>query len=86
MTLDALEAKKAMMLRFSQASPEKLSPDTKPLDIADWNGAWEIVGVALAKVDDDLRAANARARDIDEQIKALEAARLPPRSPRRRAT
>lgn len=76
-TLDALAAKKAMMLRFSQAGPEKLSADAKPLDIAEWNNAWDTVGVGLAKVGDDLRAANARARELDDQIKALEAARQP---------
>jgi uncharacterized protein (TIGR02231 family) len=77
-TIDALSAKQAMMLRFSQAGPEKLSPESRPLDIAQWNAAWDTVGNALAKVGDELRAARARARDIDEDVKALEANRQRP--------
>jgi uncharacterized protein (TIGR02231 family) len=71
-TIDALTAKQAMMLRFSQSGPEKLSPESRPLDIAQWNAAWDTVGNALAKVGDELRAAKARARDIDQDMKALE--------------
>ncbi|MBV9392869.1 MAG: mucoidy inhibitor MuiA family protein [Methylobacteriaceae bacterium] len=71
-SIDALTAKQAMMLRFSQSGPEKLSPESRPLDIAQWNAAWDTVGNALAKVGDELRAAKARARDIDQDMKALE--------------
>jgi uncharacterized protein (TIGR02231 family) len=74
-TLDALEAKKAMMLHFSQSSPEKLSSDARPLAIGEWNAAWGVIGTAFAKVGDELRSARAKARDLDEEIKNLEAAR-----------
>jgi uncharacterized protein (TIGR02231 family) len=77
-TIDALSAKQGMMLRFSQSGPEKLSPESRPLDIGQWNAAWDTVGNALAKVGDELRAARARARDIDEDMKALEANRQRP--------
>src|SRR5947209_6658085 len=77
-TIDALSAKQAMMLRFSQSGPEKLSPESRPLDIGQWNVAWDTVGNALAKVGDELRAARARARDIDEDMKALDANRQRP--------
>jgi uncharacterized protein (TIGR02231 family) len=77
-TLDALEAKKAMILRFSQSGPEKLAPDTQPLEIGQWNSAWDTVGAGLAKVGDELRSARSRAREIDDEIKALEAARQRP--------
>jgi uncharacterized protein (TIGR02231 family) len=77
-TLDALEAKKAMILRFSQTGPEKLAPDTQPLEIAQWPSAWDAVGAGLAKVGDELRSARARAREIDDEIKALETARQRP--------
>jgi uncharacterized protein (TIGR02231 family) len=70
--LDALEAKKAMVIRFSQATPEKLSPDAKPLDIAQWSAAWDAVGDGLAKLGDALQAARERGRDLDEEIKSLE--------------
>ncbi len=61
-TLDALDAKKAMMIRFSQAGPEKLSPESKPLDISQWQSAWDVVGQGLARIGDDLRAARAGER------------------------
>jgi uncharacterized protein (TIGR02231 family) len=81
-TLDALEAKKAMMIRFSQAGPEKLSPEAKPLDIAQWSAAWDVVGQGLAKIGDELVAARGRARDIDEEIRGLEQTRQRPPSVR----
>ena len=77
-TLDALEAKKAMIVRFSQAGPEKLSPDSKPLDIGQWTGAWDTVGQGLAKIGDELIAARAKARGLDDQIAALEQSRQKP--------
>jgi uncharacterized protein (TIGR02231 family) len=77
-TIDALGAKKAMILRFSQSGPEKLSPDAKPLDVAQWSAAWDAVAVGLAKLGDDLRPALAKARQLDEQIRALEAERQRP--------
>ena len=77
-TIDALSAKQAMMIRFTQSGPEKLSPESRPLDIAQWNAAWDTVGNALAKVGDELRAARTRAREIDEDMKALDANRQRP--------
>lgn len=74
-SIDALTVKADMIRRFAQSSPEKLSAEAKPLDIGQWNSAFDTVGAALAKVGDDLRAARVRARDIDEEIKALESAR-----------
>ncbi|MEA2759692.1 MAG: hypothetical protein QOH65_2305 [Methylobacteriaceae bacterium] len=71
-TIDALSAKQAMMIRFSQSGPEKLSPESRPLDIGQWNAAWDTLGNALAKVGDELRAARTRAREIDEDMKALD--------------
>jgi uncharacterized protein (TIGR02231 family) len=77
-TIDALGAKQAMMIRFSQSGPEKLSPESRPLDLGQWNAAWDTVGNALAKVGDELRAARARGRDIEEEMKALEGNRQRP--------
>jgi len=74
-TIDALTAKADMIKRFGQSSPEKLSAESKPLDVGQWTSAFDTVGAALAKVGDDLRAARTRARDIDEEIKAVEATR-----------
>jgi uncharacterized protein (TIGR02231 family) len=77
-TIDALSAKQAMMIRFSQSGPEKLSPESRPLDIGQWNAAWDTVGNALAKVGEELRAARTRAREIDEDMKTLDANRQRP--------
>ena len=77
-TIDALNAKRAMIVRFSQSGPEKLSAEAKPLDVGQWNAAWDTVAVGLAKLGDDLRPALAKARQLDEQIKALEAQRAAP--------
>lgn len=77
-TLNALEAKQAMIIRYSQASPEKLSDGDKSLDIGHWSAAWDAVGQGLAKIGDELRSARTQARDLDEQIHALEQNRSRP--------
>jgi len=77
-TLDALSAKIAMINRYAETSPAKMSPDAKPLDIGQWNAAFDTVANALAKTGDELRSARAKARDLDDDIKALENARTRP--------
>ncbi len=86
-TIDALTGKQAMILGYGRASPEKLGDD-KPLDIAQWNEAFDTIGNALAKVGDELRAARSRAREIDDEIKGLETTRPRPatRPPQRDIT
>ena len=84
--IDALKAKHDMILAYSKASPEKLTLDSKPLDISQWSAAWDVVANGLAKVDDELRPAEAKASALDDEIKALEAERQrPPAAPARRA-
>jgi uncharacterized protein (TIGR02231 family) len=88
-TIDALQAKRAMIMRFSTSGPDKLGGDGKALDIGQWGSAWDAVAAGLAKVGDELRPALAKARDLDEQIKALQAERQRPPTalgPRRVAT
>ena len=77
--IEALEAKKAMISRFGQAGPEKLSPEAAPLDIDKWAGAWDAVGKGLKQVGEDLGAARASARDLADQIRTLDQARQRPR-------
>ena len=77
-TIDALQAKRAMIVRFSQSGPEKLSPEAKPLDVGAWPAAWDAVEAAIAKVGADLRPALDKARALDDEIKALEAERQKP--------
>jgi uncharacterized protein (TIGR02231 family) len=74
-TLDALTAKRAMIHHFSQVGPEKLSPDARPLALGEWGAAFDAIGGALAKVGEELRVARAKAEEIDEEIRALEAAK-----------
>ena len=78
-TIDALQGKRAMILRYSQSGPEKLSPEAKPLAVADWSAAWDAVETALAKVGADLAPAQAKAHDLDNQITDLEAQKQKPR-------
>lgn len=79
-TIEALQARRAMILRFSQSGPEKLSPEAKPLEVGAWAAAWDAVETGLAKVGADLRPMLAKARALDEEIKALEAQREKPPS------
>lgn len=78
--IDALDAKKAMIVAFSQAGPDKLARDAtvRALDIGQWSSAWDAVGQGLAKVGDELRIARARARDLDTQIRDLDRLRQRP--------
>ena len=80
--LAAFETKRDMMKRFSEMGPEKLVPEDKPVDVAQWAAAWEAVGAGMAKVNEDIRLANLEIAGIDEEIRALEAARKsgPPRT------
>ncbi|BBU61076.1 hypothetical protein MSC49_10110 [Methylosinus sp. C49] len=81
-TLDALAAKQAMIARYSQASPEKLGPETRPLAIGEWSGAFDAIASALTKTGEDLRGARVKAKELDDEIHALEAG-TGARAPRR---
>src|SRR5579883_393017 len=86
--IDTLQAKRAMILNYAKASPEKLTLDSKPLDVSQWGAAWDAVANGLFKLGDDLRPAEAQAHALDEEIKALEAQRQrpsPATAPRRAA-
>lgn len=77
-TIDALAAKLAMIGNYSKIEPQKLAAGEKALDIGQWNAAFDMVGAAHAKAGDELRSAKAKARDLDEEIKTLTAARERP--------
>lgn len=72
-TLDALTAKQAMIARYSQASPEKLGPETRPLAIGEWSAAFDAIASALTKTGEELRGAHVKAKELDDEIHALEA-------------
>lgn len=73
--LAALEVKKGAIERYAQASPERLGDQGRPLDVAQWNAAWDAVGTALARVNEEIRAGQSRQRELDAEIAALERAR-----------
>jgi len=77
----AQDGKRAVIERYAQASPEKLAPDTKALDVGQWAAAWEAIGSGLAAVHEELRVLRARAHDLDQEIAALERARQQPARP-----
>jgi len=70
--IDTLGAKRDMINRYAQASPEKLGEDSAPLDIEKWNAAWDVVGSAMGKINEELRVARHDLRDLDDKIKAVE--------------
>jgi uncharacterized protein (TIGR02231 family) len=72
--LQAAEGKRDMIKRYAAASPEKLGPEAKPLDVAQWAGAWEMVGSALAKTNEEIRVVALRVKDIGKEIETLEEA------------
>ncbi|WP_024881245.1 mucoidy inhibitor MuiA family protein [Methylosinus sp. LW3] len=72
-TLDTLTAKQAMIARYSQASPEKLGPETRPLAIGEWSAAFDAIASALTKTGEELRGAHVKAKELDDEIHALEA-------------
>ena len=76
--LAAIEIKKATIERYAQASPERVSPDTKPLDPALWGAIWDQIGNALLKSNEELRILKAQLRDLDVDILAKERARVRP--------
>ncbi len=73
--IEALNAKQAMIVRYSQASPEKLASDARPLAVSDWTAAFDTVAAAHAKAGEELRVASAKAQELDEEIHGLESQR-----------
>ncbi|MGA8171806.1 MAG: mucoidy inhibitor MuiA family protein, partial [Methylocystis sp.] len=77
-SIAALKAEQAMIVRYSQASPEKIASDARPLPVAEWTTAFETVAAAHSKVGESLREANAKLRDLDEEAHGLESRRPAP--------
>jgi uncharacterized protein (TIGR02231 family) len=70
-TLDALDAKKTMVLHFAGTNPKDLLNGTKSLAISEWSDAFDAIAAALLKIGDDIRVASAKERDLDAAIIAL---------------
>ena len=69
--VEALAAKRAMIVAIGQQAPGILGGKDKPMEPAEWAKAWDAVGQGLSKVGDELREANAALRRIDEEIAAI---------------
>lgn len=74
----ALAAKKAMIERFAQASPEKLGENSAPLDVEKWSQAWDAVGAGLAKLADETQTVRQRLADLEQEIRAVQASNRTP--------
>jgi adenylosuccinate synthase len=72
-TIDASSTKLTMIGNYSKIEPQKLAGEDKVVDIAQWSSAFDMIGAAAARTGDELRSAKARARDLDDEIKALAA-------------
>ncbi len=70
-TLDALEAKKAMVLHFAKADPKDFSSRAKSLAVSDWPEAFDTIAAALLKIGEEARVAAAKERELDGAIIAL---------------
>lgn len=84
--IEAAEGQKAAVLRYAQASPEKLGNEGGTLDPEKWPLAWRTIGAGLAEINETLRGLRDRARLLDDDIAALERARPPaprPGAPKR---
>ena len=73
----ALVAKKAMIEKYAQASPEKLG-DNAPLDIAKWSLAWDAVGEGLSKLAAETQELRQRLAEIEQEIRALQVSNRAP--------
>jgi uncharacterized protein (TIGR02231 family) len=71
-TIEALKAKQAMILRYAQASPEGRATETQPLPVSEWTKAFDAIGAAYANAGEELRVAGAKAHELDEEIRGLE--------------
>lgn len=71
--MEALQAKKTMIERYAQASPEKLGEKSSPMDVEQWANAWDAVGEGLAKIAVATLEARQSLKVIDQEIRALQA-------------
>ncbi|MCA3563606.1 MAG: mucoidy inhibitor MuiA family protein [Methylocystis sp.] len=69
--VQAISAKQAMIQSIGQQAPAILGGKDKPLDPVEWAKAWDAVGAGLRNAAEELAAANAALRVIDEEIGAI---------------
>jgi uncharacterized protein (TIGR02231 family) len=69
--LQALQAKQQMIQAIGEQAPAILGGKDKPLDPSEWSRAWDAVGAGLKQAAEDLTAAQAALRAVDEEIAAI---------------
>jgi hypothetical protein len=69
--LSALTAKQQMISAIGQQAPAILTGKDKPLDPSEWAKAWDAVGAGLSRTAEEITAAQAAIRAIDEEIGAI---------------
>ncbi|HRJ69358.1 MAG TPA: mucoidy inhibitor MuiA family protein, partial [Beijerinckiaceae bacterium] len=72
--LESLESRRAMIQRYAQAGPDRQGEQGRSLEVEKWAQAWEAVGAALTRVNEDVRRARLAIRDVEDKIRAIEAA------------
>lgn len=77
-TLDALSVKKSMIIKFSAAGPEKIGPEARPLDVADWTKAWDEVQGGLVSTGKEFELQQTQAHELDDKIAGIIAAQPGP--------
>jgi uncharacterized protein (TIGR02231 family) len=70
-SLDALEAEKAMVLRFAKADPKDLSSREKSLAVSEWPAVFDTIASALLRIGEKERVETAKVRELDAAIIAL---------------
>jgi uncharacterized protein (TIGR02231 family) len=75
----AHEGRRTMVQRFAESGPER-GEKAGGLEVEKWLAAWDAVGQALAKVNEDIRLASLERQAVAEKIKALELAETQRRS------
>lgn len=78
---EALEAKREAIQRYGKAGPERLGTENAPLPVDAWIKAWDSIGAALRVTNEELRLSRVKLRELDGEIRALEAARPRPPAP-----
>lgn len=71
--LAAHEGRRTMIQRFAESGPER-GEKAGGLEVEKWLAAWEAVGSALARVNEEIRSATLERQAVAEKIKALELA------------
>ena len=69
--IDALQSKRAMIIGFSHAGPDKLIAGGAPLETSKWSAAWDAVATGLEQVGAELNPQLAQAKKLDDEILAL---------------